>query len=288
MNFNTYYYLGLSTLGILILTYVYFKTRSDRTILIFLTMVEIAYLIEAVIYIFLGAYQYHPQILKHNAYYDSHMGALTSNLIAVPVLATCVAVFQLNWMWILIFTGLLAGIEWIFVEINIYTLFWWRIGYTSVGLIVYFPLAKWLYRRLLYPLRGFYHSMFLFLCIAPLSGTAQFLPFMLFSNRNYLPGWFVNPAYDTSAFGVVYYLCISLLLVILAKFHWSHKRTKYIAMVLIVFVLNVSLKILGILHSLMWWDTWFYVLFPLVLLMITENISKRLSNGPLSRDKVTI
>jgi hypothetical protein len=247
-----------------------------HTLFQFLVLVEIAYLIEAVIYIFLGSYLYHPRIIKYNTYYDSHLGALTSNLIAVPVAATIISAFQLSWVWIILATVLLAGTEWLFVELHIYTLHWWKIEYTVIGLLIYFPLAKIIYRRILHSLNGFLHSVFLFLCIGPISGTLHFLPIMFFSNRVYQPGWYENQSYDTSAFSIVYYISICIILVVLVKLIWIHKWLKFLLTVMVTLTMTYTLKKVGILFSTVWWDTWFYVLFPLFLLMIAEAFSKRL------------
>ncbi|CAN7273381.1 hypothetical protein LJR153_001298 [Paenibacillus sp. LjRoot153] len=233
---------------------------------------EIAYLIEAVIYIFFGSYLYHPKIIKYNTYYDSHLGALTSNLFAVPVVATIISVFQLSWVWIILATVLFGGIEWLFVELQIYTLHWWRIIYTVIGLLVYFPLSKIIYRRILNSLNGFLHSIFLFLCIGPISGTLHFLPIMFFSNRVYTPGWYENQSYDTSAFSVVYYISICIILVVLVKLIRIKKWLKIVMTIMVTLTVTYSLKKVGILFSTVWWDSWYYMLFPLpVLIMLRRS-----------------
>ncbi|MDR6882546.1 hypothetical protein J2X61_004327 [Bacillus sp. 3255] len=279
MTHNTFWYVGLSVLFLILLAFVLYKQGNMLTIFQFLVLVEIAYLIEAVIYIFLGSYLYHPNIIKYNSYYDSHLGAITSNLIAVPVAATIISTFQLNWVWMIAATILLAGIEWLFVKLQIYTLHWWRIEYTVIGLLIYFPLSKIIYRRMLYSLNGFLHSVFLYLCIAPISGTLHFLPIMFFSNRVYRPGWYLNQSYDTSAFAVVYYIGISFILVFLVKRFWINKWIKTVLTVMITLIVTYSLKKGRILFSTVWWDSWYYILFPILLLIIAEAFSKRLYNS---------
>ncbi|HEX9063051.1 MAG TPA: hypothetical protein VF941_22995, partial [Clostridia bacterium] len=125
MSINSYYYLGLSIISLLLLIFICYRKGTIQSLLLSLILVQLAYLGETVIYIFFGSYQYYPKLIKYNSYYDSNMGALTSNLLAVPVLAAFIAAFELNWIWILFFTGLLAGIEWLFVSLHIYELHWW-------------------------------------------------------------------------------------------------------------------------------------------------------------------
>jgi hypothetical protein len=285
MSFNSYWYFGLSFLSLSLLAYTCIKKRNPRILLLFLAMAELAYLIEAFIYIFHQSYLYHPDIIHHNAYYDSHLGALTSNMMVIPAVATFLAAFRVSRLWTLGLIAIIAGIEWLFVKLGIYTLHWWRIEYTSLGLVFYFALAKVMYRVMLQPLKGVLHALCLYLCIAPLSGTLQFLPFMFFSNRVYRPGWFEDPAYDTSAFGVVYYLCISILFVVLVKLRWKHSWVKYLLIGAIVIGVTFGLRAAGILRSQVWWDPWIYSLFPLLLLPAAEAISKRLVSGLKSGER---
>ncbi|OAS15629.1 hypothetical protein [Paenibacillus oryzisoli] len=279
MSHQAIWYMGLSVLFLILLALVFYKQRSMHTLLQFLVLVEMAYLIEAVIYIFLGSYLYHPKIIKYNTYYDSHLGAIASNMLAVPVAALILSVFQLSWVWIIMAVGLFAGIEWLFVELQLYTLHWWRIVYTVIGLLVYFPLSKIIYRRIIISLDGFLHSLFLFLCIGPLSGTLHFLPIMLFSNRIYTPGWYENPSYDTSAFSVVYYISICIIIVALVKMSRIQKWFKIVILLMVTVTVTFALKKVGILYSTVWWDSWYYILFPVALLNVAEAFSQRLYQG---------
>src|SRR4051812_12531846 len=113
MEFNSYWYLGLGILSILLLIYVYIKIRITRCLLLFTTMVGFGYLIEAVIYNFGNSYEYYPKLLKHDSIYDSNMGAIASNALALPVVATFIATLRKNWLCILFFISFLAGVEWL-------------------------------------------------------------------------------------------------------------------------------------------------------------------------------
>ncbi|NIK70500.1 hypothetical protein FHT67_003962 [Paenibacillus sp. BK720] len=278
MGSNSYWYLGLSFISIVLQVIVFHRKRSVHTYMQFLIGVELLYIFEAVIYIFNGSYEYHPKLLS-NRYYDSHLGAITSNLISIPSLALILSVYQLGWFWIVGFIALLAGIEWLFVELRIYTLYWWRIGYTSLGLLLYFPLIKIIYPWMLKAKKGGSRALLLFLCLGPISGTIQFLPFILFFSRVYRPGWFSDPAYDTSAFGIVYYLSIVLITTLLLMVNWKYRWIKYACLETILILVTVLLKQRGILISQIWWDVYLYLLFPLLILMIGEVFGKHLARG---------
>jgi hypothetical protein len=55
---------------------------------------------------------------------------------------------------------------------------------------------------------------------------------------------------------------------------------KYLLTILLIFIVTVVLKKTGILHSLVWWDPWYYLLLPVGLLKITIILSNHLTNGP--------
>ena len=284
MEFNSFWYLGLAFLSILLLTYVYLKTKSARTLLLFITMVGFGYLVETVIYNFGHSYQYYPKLIKHDSFYDSDMGAIASNALALPIVATFIAALRKNWIWIIFFVSLFAGIEWAFLKLNIYSHNWWRIGYTALGLLlVYFPLAKLFYQLLSRPLQGWLHSVVLFLSVGPISASLQFIPIIFFSIRYYDLGWFDKPSEDTTAFGAIYYLIICLFYVWIVKHPWKLKWFKYVLTALVVYAMNLLLKEIGILHSQVWWDPWYYVLLSVFVLKCAVILSKHLTNGPQKR-----
>jgi hypothetical protein len=85
VSINSICYLGLVFLSVIRLGYLCYKKGIKRSLLLFLAMVGLGYMIEAIIYNFLGSYQYHPKILMHDRIYNSNMGAIASNAFALPV-----------------------------------------------------------------------------------------------------------------------------------------------------------------------------------------------------------
>ncbi|WP_169090801.1 hypothetical protein [Paenibacillus sp. PL91] len=283
MHFNSYWYLGLGILSLLLLGYVCLKKRNKRSLMLFFFMIGLGYFIEAIIYIFLGSYQYFPKFLADEPYYDSNMGAIASNALALPSAAAFIAVFRLRWIWLFVFTGLFVGIELLFLYLHIYSHNWWRLSYTALGLPVFFATAKMLHLKLLQPLKGAIHFMILMFIIGPITGTLHILPIMLLNNRYYRPGWFVNLAHDTTAFSAVYYMCLSLLLVITVNLHWKYKWLKYVFVSAFAALVTITLNAVGLLYSLVWWDPIYYIVMPMVILKIAMEVSKRLSIGPVLR-----
>ncbi|MDQ0920485.1 hypothetical protein [Paenibacillus sp. V4I5] len=279
LNFNSLWYLGLSTLSLILLFYVYFKTKNYRSLLLFLGMVGIGYSIEYIIYVLLGSYEYDPNIISRDAYYDNNMGALASNLLTLPATATLIAVFRLNWIVIAIITGLIVGIEWLFLKLGIYRHYWWRFEYTAFGLLVYYGFAKAWFTRLMRPLKGISHSLTLYFITWALC-TMQFVPISLFNSRYYNLGWFENRSHDTTAFSSLFGMFTSIFSVWVLKLKWKYSWLKYIFSAAVIFGVNIILQIIGVLHSLVWWDFWYCSGVNLIIIIIVDVSSKRLWNGP--------
>lgn len=280
MDINAYWYIGLVIPHILMLIFTFVKTKNSRVFLLYISIVGLGFIIEAVIYNLFDSYRYYPKIFKHNPSYDSNLGAVASNVFSLPIVATFIAVFRKNWIWMLFFVALFHGIEWLFLRLHIYSHNWWNTWFTSIGLPFYFIFAKVIYRQLLKPMRGLLHTLTLFLIIGPFSGMFHIMPIMLFSNRYYQLGLFENRYQDTTAFAAIYYLSATTLFVLVTKLQRKAAWIKYLSVVSLFAIATLLLIKAGILHSQTWWDPWYYICLPIILLALTNSISKHLYNGP--------
>ncbi|GGD57405.1 hypothetical protein [Paenibacillus nasutitermitis] len=280
MSANSLWYLGLAVSSAALLIYIYLKTRNMRIMLLFTAMVGLVSIIESVIFIFLGSDQHDPQLLQNHPYFDNVSGAIALRVLPFAVITACLPALSLSWLWILFFTGALAGIEWLFLKLHIYSHNWWRLWFTAFGLPVYFAYARWLYRRMYRPLRGYAHRLLLFLITAALSETLGLGPIMLFSNRRYVPGWFPETDHDTMAFASVYGLCISLFLIWVVTRRWKRLTTQFLFALSCLIGVDMVLKAVGIQRSLAWWDEAYFILSHIGLLMITQTASDYLSKDP--------
>ncbi|WP_026092375.1 hypothetical protein [Calidifontibacillus oryziterrae] len=208
---------------------------------------------------------------------------MASNLLSLPVVAVLIAVFQCSWRFILVFTGMFVGIEWLFLELDLYRHNWWRISYTAIGLPLYFSLAKLWFPKLMLPLRGFLHFITLYLITAALIGNVQItIPMIFLSTRIYEIGWFHDPYHDSSAFAVVYWMIYTFLFTLTLKIRWKRKWLKYPIIVTLTYFLIMILQKYGIHHSLVWWDKWYGVSTSFILLFVSEAINKRIWKGPIN------
>lgn len=281
MSFNSYWYLGLAAISVALLTFVYFKTRNYRSLLLYLGMVGVGYLIEYVIYVLFESYQYYPKLITRDAYYDSNMGSIASNFFSLPVSATIIAVFRLRWVWIIVFSGLFSGIEWLFLELKIFRHIWWHISYTTISLPFYYILAKIWFPRMMLPTKGILQFLTSLLITGSVLATLQFIPIAFFNSRSYSVGWFENPSRDTTAFATVLWLCLSLVYIIVLNVHWKHTWLKYVIPITLLIILIITLQKVKIMKCHVWWDPYYCILICIIVLLFAEAIRKRLLQGPV-------
>ncbi|MGF6952194.1 hypothetical protein QF028_004699 [Neobacillus sp. B4I6] len=277
---NSYWYYALLVLSTILFCFILFKKRNTQTLFLLLTMIGMGFIIETIIFNFLGCYKYNPNFIQHNTFYDNNLGAFVSNAFSLPIVATLIATFHLGWIWMVLFSGLFVGIEWLFLKLHIYSHNWWRLAYTGLGLPFYFATAKIYYKWILRPSKGFKHNWMLYLIIGSISCSAHILPIIFFSNRIYTPGWFENSGRDSIALAAIFYLCDSLFYCLMSKLNWKMKWGKYILAGLLMYAVNQVLIRFGILHSLVWWDQPYYVGLSLLLTLITGIVNKRLFRVP--------
>ena len=277
---NSYWYYALLILSMSLFCFILFKKRNTKTLFLILTIIGGGYIVETIIFNFLGSYEYNPNFIRRNTFYDNNLGAFVSNAFALPLVATLIATFHLNRLWIVLFSGLFVGIEWLFLKVHIYSHNWWRLEYTGLGLPFYFASSKVYYKWIVQPTNGLKHNWILYLIIGSISASAHILPIIFFSNRIYSPGWFENSGRDTIALGAIFYLCDSLFYCLMIKLSWKRKWSKYIITGLLMFAVNQVLILAGILRSLVWWDQPYYVGLSLLLILLTGIIDKRLSKAP--------
>jgi len=277
MNDHSVWYLGLAALSLLTLGYACWSVRKVREpLLLFGVVISYGYCIETVIYNFLSSYRYDPDLIHWNAYYDSNTGAIASNALSLPVAAVAIAVLGLGWRGIIGFTLLFGCIEWLFLKLGIYEHYWWRIGYTMLGLPFYFGAAVWLYPRLARPIRGGLHKLVLYMLTSAIAGSLHIAPIMLFGARSYHPGWFKELGHDTTVFANVLYLSISLFYVMITFIRWRHVWVKYVCAAAVAQTITILLRATGLLKSQLWWDGLYYVVLALLMTWITGALHKQL------------
>lgn len=279
MAANAYWFLGLALISASVLIWVCFRTRSAQPLYLYLFMVGVGYLIEFVIYILLGSYEYKPKILHNDSYFDSNMGAIASNFFSLPVSAMLIAVFRLGWKSMAGFIVLFACIEWLFLSLGIYVHHWWKTGFTAAGLPFYFGTAKLVFRWMSSPVQGWREAVILFCISGAVLGTLQIMPVMFFDSRQYHFGWFDRPGRDTTAAAAVFYLFISLLFTLSVMLRWRAALLKYVLAMSVIITVTAVMQGTGLLEVKLWWDLWYYRLLNLSVLIWLSFVARKLEHG---------
>lgn len=287
MNYHSIWYIALVAASMFLLLYTYYQKKNHPVLLLLIAAIGFGYIIEGVIYNLLHSYVYYPHFLPSNPTYDSNLGAIASNVFVLPVTAVYIASFQKSQRWILFLSLLIIGIEWGFLKLGIYKHNWWRIEFTFFGLLtVYFPIIKMLNRWLQDKQSGMRHFILLFLIISPILGTIHILPIMFFSIRSYHLGWYENVYQDTNAFAAIYYICSGLFITTLTRLKLREKWVKYIILIIILFSISRILISIGVLKIFVWWDPYYYTLFPILVLMFSGIISRKI--GEVKKHRVLL
>lgn len=124
-----------------------YKKRERQTVTLLLSNISFAYIFEYFVFNVFQSYRYKPSLLKKRQL-DNALGALLSQAIYIPITATFITVFQIGLKGKLLFTMYFYLIEHFFLKLRNYQLNWWKPGYTSMLLPVYFALSDFWNKKL--------------------------------------------------------------------------------------------------------------------------------------------
>lgn len=162
---NTIWYIYLGILTLLELIFVMITVENRRlTLAFYLTLIGIVLHFETTIFIFLKAYAYYPMILKNPPMPidDMLMGNLFSQM-SVAATALLLAVRNLRYYWYVIFALMYGVIEEAFLALGIFSHNWYQTWMTVVCLLVYFCIAKIMYRIILREIKPLVYYLYIYL-----------------------------------------------------------------------------------------------------------------------------
>ena len=234
INIVSFVVLALIALATLIVFIV--RTKSYLIVFLFLTYVGMIYVFEYVILVMFNSYTYYPRILP-DPYMDSMMGAFISNFLTVPTVGLAMVIYRLRFRWTIVFTCLMAVIEWLFMRLGIYEHHWWRLSYSFVAFIFFFWLVGFWARRVEKGNRLFQYISLLMFSLSVLN-TLAFIR-MLVNIGIFEPGFFENPTRDDVAFTVPYVFLKGILLT--NAIYWTRKLRWTLAAVAVLLGLHYVL-----------------------------------------------
>ncbi|MBM7663000.1 hypothetical protein JOC85_003826 [Bacillus mesophilus] len=126
---------------------VLFKKKKKYTWILLISNMGFAYLFEYFILNLFQGYRYKPKFMKQ-PYFDNIFGAILSQGIYVPITATFVTMFRLNFIYKIGFCIYFYMIEKLFIKLKVYSLNWWKPSFTFITLILYFYLSDGFYTAL--------------------------------------------------------------------------------------------------------------------------------------------
>ncbi len=253
---NAIWFIILAVLSLLLIVFIFWRKRDLKLLALYLGLGAIAGYLENVICIWFQSYEYYPKILE-DPYYDLILGTYLSQVYYVSSVALFIAAFNLRYGWMLFFSAMFVGIEYLFLALGIYKLHWWHTGYTGVGLLIYFWISKKWYTVLLRDSSRFIRWFTLFCLNYIIYGDLIAIP--LFSNHyHFVGGWFDNPARDTVTVIVVTMLIRSAVIATVCFY-----KFRPVIVVLIPILMWASYLILIKQHIFMYKYIWGILLFAL-------------------------
>ncbi|CAG7645955.1 hypothetical protein PAESOLCIP111_05060 [Paenibacillus solanacearum] len=256
---NVIPYLLLILCIVPVLIWLLCHTRQFHTIALYFSFVGMIYIFEFFIIVILDAYEYAPGIFP-NRYKDNMVGAVVSNFIAVPIIATLIGTLQLRSRWIVIFACLFGAIEWGFLRLGVYVHHWWTIGYTVVSLLFFFWLTR-MWMRQVQAGNAVLRYVTYFTYVFCLTDTLVFA-FILFGLRQFASGLYDHNDRDDVFVTVLY--AFAKAAVIVNATYWTRKARWIsigLAMALIL-ASQIFLIRFGILHVYISYGLYYSIYVP--------------------------
>ncbi|HZG15521.1 MAG TPA: hypothetical protein VE710_10900 [Candidatus Bathyarchaeia archaeon] len=259
---NSIPYFLIIVICISIFLWLIVRTRQYQSVVLYLAFVGMVYIFEYFVLVILDAYRYYPTFIA-NAYLDNILGAFVSNFAVVPTFALLIAVLQLHGGWIVAIALLLGATEWLFLELGIYQLNWWKISYTILGLLFFFWLARLWYQKVMEGKRFFVYITFQMFSFTVVDSTIFLM--LLSGIRQFQPGVFENIYRDDVFFTALYAFSKSLLLA--NAIYWSSKWRWVLGAVCVILVAQFSLIQTGIMK--LYVPLWlFFLIYTIGLTLI--------------------
>lgn len=208
---NVFWYVGLAVVSVCLIGYTLWKTRDGRLLALHFCLAGLIDPLEYFVLILFSSYQYFPTAIS-DVWIDNIIGAIASNDLIIPAVAVAAAAFRLRLAWLLVLSVLFMGVEWLFLHLDLFGLFWWKTMYTGIGIFLFFLIGQYLWRTIQ---RGhaskpflFFYTFFVYLFVY---GTSHIIQGHFLDIHDLKVGWFPDPIRDQLAFGELIEIFASLI-----------------------------------------------------------------------------
>lgn len=253
---ETWSYLFLLLLSLLIISIAYGRYSNHLLIALYFAVSGITLFFDYIIYVWGFAYIYHPEFIDGK--YDTHLGALVNAQI-LPSFALLYIALQCRWYWSVLLAAFFAGVEVFFTKVGAFETKWWSVWYTFSILIFYFPIIQIWWKRLS---RG-PGKLLSYATLVAVSYCVhiQLLVFLygVIESRTYHVGWIEQFGRDSNSLSTVIAISVGILL---AALRVSKARTGWYVLLLGGFIVfDLLLKYFGIVAATnVWLDSFLFVL----------------------------
>ncbi|MDR3587158.1 MAG: hypothetical protein P4L59_17865 [Desulfosporosinus sp.] len=233
---NTIWYVLLGVLTIFEVIFSIIKAKRRKYVFAFyMTLVGAVLFFETMILIVFKAYNYYPMIIPTSPFDDVLAGNLFSQF-SVAATALLVAVFNLEYYWILILSGIYGLIEELFLALGIYSHNWYRTWMTILGLIIFFWWAKKSYSKSLEGIKPIKYYLYIILGLFPLDVITLLWGFILSGYQNYSRDFMPDPVRSPYVVCLLYYLLVAITTVSIyfLKLKWRWKTMA----IMTIYVIN--------------------------------------------------
>ncbi|MDR4887312.1 hypothetical protein RGU12_07035 [Fredinandcohnia sp. QZ13] len=241
MSLSAWAYLILMIVGLVVLCFSYWKIRSFRIFILYFTVTGVTLLFDYFIYLWANSYVYKLNVL-HNEL-DSHLGAMVNGLV-LPSFAVLFVVMRCRWYWSIPLAIFFTLIELIFTKWGIFETNWWKPGYTTIGLMIYFPVARLWWNHLK---KKWIHFGSLLLSFYGIFIPIHFLHHAVFKMRTYHVAWIEQLQSGSSAFttitGLIFAIVLAYLSIVNARSRW------FLFIIVCYIAYEIVLKYIGIVQA---------------------------------------
>lgn len=248
---NTIWYIILLSISVLSVSVSLLKTGKRRfAFAFFLSVLGLTYIMEHILVVYLIAYQYHPGVYGNQALEDTLGNVISQTSIASTALL--IIVFDLSFVWNVIFAAAYFLIETLFAHLGIYEYYWYRSWITPVVLVPLFWIFKKWYRLASDTRSCLPHHADLFLSVGTALYHLMSIPLLLFGIQWMRIGLLPDATDDHRAVTLIYGILLVIFTMLLHKWkaNWFWKSLCFGAL----FACHYALYLLGIFNVR---DGWF-------------------------------
>lgn len=263
---NSFWYLGLVVLSILIIIITFWKKRDAKLLIFYFYLAGLIYLFDFIVLTLFNGYKYIPHLIV-TPQLDNVVGAIVSNLFAIPSAALVIAAFNLPFVWMVLLSALFMGIEQLFLHLAIFKNYWWNTGYTGFSLLIYFWISRqtWKTITLLKPSKLMRFMILFFNCIS-IHGSFTFIFVVLYKVYLFHIGVFPDIYRDHFVASIPYICLISLIIAVIVVLisKWRYR----LLLIAMIYGLDWGLVKTDILRFYSYWNVNHFFLTHIVVLII--------------------